>query len=154
MIIRFKLFCNDLRLSLTSSMIRIDTTKVTVCFSVMCDVSPCESHYDMVFVPLKSCVGVCSPTNQRFSISLPEMYMFCYNICLIKIYRWENEQYYTQCLYYVQVYSRVRAGLRGGQTGQLPGAPHFGGPMNYLGNIFFTIYIKKKFLNCIFLIYY
>ena len=47
-----------------------------------------------------------------------------------------------------------RAGLRGGQTGQLPGAPYFGGPMAYLRNIFFTIYIKKKFLNCIFLIYY
>ena len=29
----------------------------------------------------------------------------------------------------------TRAGLRGGQTGQLPGAPHFGGPMNYLRNI-------------------
>ena len=25
-----------------------------------------------------------------------------------------------------------RAGLRGGQIGQLPGAPNFGGPMHYL----------------------
>ena len=39
---------------------------------------------------------------------------------------------------------RRRAGLRGGQIGQLPGAPNFGGPMNYLINFFFTIYMKKK----------
>ena len=34
----------------------------------------------------------------------------------------------------------IRAGLRGGQIGQLPGAPNFGGPMNYLRH-FFLLFI-------------
>ena len=40
-----------------------------------------------------------------------------------------------------------RAGLRGGQIGQLPGAPNFGGPMNYLRHFFYYLYEKKNFLN-------
>ena len=52
-------------------------------------------------------------------------------------------------------YMIPRAGSRGGggQTGKLPGAQHFRGPINYLRNIFFTIYITKinLFIHFIFL---
>ena len=44
--------------------------------------------------------------------------------------------------------------LKGGQIGPLPGAPNFGGLMNYLRHFFFTIYMKKKIFLTIYLIYY
>ena len=46
---------------------------------------------------------------------------------------------------------RLKGG--GGQTGQLPGAQHFGGPINYLRNIFLLFIKKKIFINSIFIHY-
>ena len=53
-------------------------------------------------------------------------------------------------MYHIAYCDTYRQGrLKGGQIGQLPGAPNFGGPMNYLRH-----FMKKKMFLTIFLIYY
>ena len=49
----------------------------------------------------------------------------------------------------IENYLQAGPAQGGGQTGQMPGAQHFGGPINYLRNIFLLFIKKKIFINSI-----